>query len=137
MKQLEAIIYVEPTPKGRPRVTVFGGLAHAYTPKKTRVAEADIKAAIRKEVMEHGSFDAGVPLSISVTFFRVRPAHLPKHVRYPVTRPDGTNYEALLCDSLQCFVFPNDSQIVDCHWRKRYALNGSPPRIELLIKEVE
>ncbi len=133
MKVIEATIFVCPTPKGRPRVTVIGGHAHAYTPKKTRVAEADIKAAIRKEVMAQGSFEVGVPLSISVTFFRIRPAHLPKRVIYPVTRPDGTNYEALLCDSLQQFVIPNDSQIVDLHWRKRF---GSPPRIELVISEV-
>ena len=133
MKHLEAIIYVSPTPKGRPRVTVIGGHAYAYSPRRTATAQADIKAAIRREVMAQGCFeDSTTPLVVLVTFYRARPEHLPKKVLYPVTKPDGNNYESLLFDALNGFVWPDDKQVVDCHWRKRF---GSPPRIELLIRE--
>lgn len=137
MKELSCVIFVEPCAKGRPRSTIIAGHVSMYTPRKTRIAEADIKAAIRQEVMKAGSFDAGVPLHMDVTFYRIRPAHLPKRVVYPVTKPDGTNYEALLLDALQFYVFPNDSQITSCSWRKRYCADGQVPRIELRIKEEE
>ena len=132
MKQIECTIFVEPTAKGRPRVTTIGGHAHAYTPKRTRVAEADIKAAIRKEVMALGDFDPGVPLKVSATFYIEKPKSSPKKLVMPVKRPDLANYFALLCDALQKFVYHDDSEIVTANIRKRF---GSPPRIELRITE--
>ena len=132
MKSIELTIFVEPIPKGRPRVAVFGGHAHAYTPKKTRVAEADIKAAIRKEVMAQGTFDAGVPLKINATFYRDIPKSTPKRVTMPVKRPDVINYGVLLLDALQKFIYADDSQITTCTLKKRF---GSPPRIDLRISE--
>jgi len=132
MKEIEVTIFVVPTPKGRPRVAVIGKHAHAYTPKKTRVAEADIKAAIRKEVMAQGSFDAGVALKLSATFYRDIPTSTPKRVTMPVKRPDVINYGVLLLDALQKYVYADDSQITTCTLKKRF---GSPPRIDLRISE--
>jgi len=138
MKQISCVIFVEPTAKGRPRSTVVAGHVHTYTPKRTRVAEADIKAAIRQEIMKAGSFDAGVPLRISATFFRERPKSLPKRSIYPVSKPDLDNYFKTLTDALEKYVYPNDSQIVSCTTQKRYCLPGQVPRIELtIIEEVE
>lgn len=130
MKQIEAIIYVEPTAKGRPRVTVIGGHAHAYTPRATRDAESMIKALIRKQVMEFGKFEDGLPLYLSATFYREKPASTPKKVTMPTKRPDLINYASLLFDALQKFVYADDSLIVTALLKKRF---GSPPRIELLI----
>ena len=137
MKTLEAVIYVEPTPKGRPRFTTINGHASTYTPKKTARAEAVTIADIRRQVLAEGSFEEGVPLRFDVTFYRVRPKSTPKRVVYPVKRPDGNNYESLLFDALQHFVFPDDSQIVSCTWRKRFCQPRQPPRIELKISEEE
>ncbi len=132
MKRIEATIYVEPTAKGRAKMTTVNGRGMAYTPAKTRHAEAMIEASIREQVMVFGSFNAGVPLRLSATFFRPRPKHLPKRVKMPVARPDTLNYGKLLEDALAKYVYPDDSQLTTITLRKRF---GSPPRIELVIQE--
>lgn len=134
MKRIEATIYVEPTAKGRPKITTINGRGQAYTPAKTRKAEAMIEAMIRNQVMKLGAFDAGVPLRLSATFYRERPQHLPKRVKMPVSRPDTLNYGKLLEDALAKFVYPDDSQITTLCLRKRF---GMPPRIEMVIQEEE
>jgi len=138
MKELSCVIFVEPTAKGRPRSTVIAGHVHTYTPKRTQVAEADIKAAIRKGAMKAGSFDPGMPLWVRATFFLERPKSLPKRVIYPVSKPDLDNYFKTLTDALEKYVYQNDSQIVSCVIRKRYCLPRQVPRIELkILEEVE
>lgn len=133
MKQIEATIYVEPTAKGRPRVTVVGGHAHAYTPTGTRKAEQLIQALIRTELKPNFTgYDRDTPLAVYLTFYRERPKHLPKKVTMPITRPDLDQYIKLILDSLNKYVWADDSQIVNLHARKLF---GSPPRIELLIRE--
>ncbi len=133
MKVIEAIIYVSPTPKGRPKATSFGGHARLYTPTKTRKSEALTIATIRKELKDSFStFEKDVPLHLSATFFIPKPASSPKKVLYPVKRPDLDNYTKTLLDSLNQYLFPDDSQIVSMKLRKAF---GSPPRIELKISE--
>ena len=132
MKRIETIIYVEPKPKGRPKATMAGKRAILYTPKGTRDSEADIKATIRRQVMESGSFGAGVPLTLSVTFFVEKPKSARKCDIMPVKRPDLDNYTKLLLDACNKYVYPDDAQIVNMKLRKRY---GTPPRIELMICE--
>jgi len=133
MKQIEAVIYVSPTAKGRPKATKFGGHAHLYTPARTRKSEAEIIATIRKELQaDFNAFDKNMPLHLSATFFIPKPASSPKKVIYPVKRPDLDNYAKTLLDALNKYIFLDDSQIVSMRLRKAF---GSPPRIQLLIRE--
>lgn len=131
MDKINAVIYVEPTPKARPKSTIIHGRVHTYTPTKTRNAEAMIEAMIRTQVMQLGAFEEGIPLRLEATFYRDRPKHLPKRVTMPVSRPDYDNYAKLLTDALEKFVYKNDSQITRANIKKRF---GSPPRIELTIE---
>ena len=124
---IHTIIFMEPVGKGRPRITMKGGRAIAYTPSKTAHAEN----IIRDKVMEMEMFfPREIPLSLVAIFFRDRPKNLPKKVEKPVTRPDWDNYAKLLTDALEKFVYANDSQITMAVIKKRF---GSPPRIELMI----
>jgi len=134
---MKAIILVEPHAKGRPKVSTFGGHAQVYTPKKTRIAEADIKAAIRNKIAKAQRFGAGEALVLWVTFYVVRPKSAPKRVKHPVTRPDLDNYMKTLLDSLNKFAFPDDSQIVNIHAKKAFAAAGTPPRIEFVLEREE
>ncbi len=131
---MKAIILVEPHAKGRPKVSAVGKHAIVYTPKKTRVAEADIKAAIRKEIAKAKRFGAGEALVLWVTFYVVRPKTAAKKVKYPVKRPDLDNYLKTLLDALDKFAFPDDSQIVNIHAKKAFAAAGTPPRIEFILE---
>lgn len=127
---IEATILVEPVAKGRPKATRLpGGRILVYTPAKTRRAETAIREAL---VWKTGTFEAGVPLYMEVTFFRPRPKSSPKRVTMPVQKPDLDNYWKTLLDALAKFVYPADSQITTAILKKRF---GSPPRIELLIME--
>jgi Holliday junction resolvase RusA-like endonuclease len=132
LKKIEITIFVEPCAKGRPRFRVIGGHASAYTPTKTRNAEAKIQCSIREHVMKLGTFDARVPLYLAATFYIEKPKSKPKKITSPITRPDLDNYIKTLLDALNKYVIPDDSQIVKMNIEKRY---GSPPCIELLIRE--
>ena len=134
---IQTTIYVEPTAKGRPRVTIIGGHAHAYTPAKTRNAEAMIQAMIRNQMLnmeKTETFGPGVPLRLEATFYRDRPKHLPKRVTMPISRPDVENYAKTLLDALNKFVFPDDSQICTLLVRKRFVEAGGVTKIELKLE---
>ena len=132
MTKIKTTIYVIPTAKGRPRSTIVHGHVKTYTPAKTRRAESDIMAMIRLQLRETKVFYyANIPLRIEATFYRERPKTLAKRATMPVQRPDLDNYMKLLTDSLEKYIYKNDSQICTALIKKRF---GDPPRIELLIE---
>ncbi len=142
MTILRATILVEPTGKGRARSTYIPGkdgkkgFVSTYTPAATRKSEAQIIADIRHQLEQVENsiiFGPGVPLRLTATFYRARPKSLPKRVQYPVSRPDLDNYQKLLSDALNHFVYAEDSQIIDLDIHKRFAEPGKMPRIELEI----
>ncbi len=128
--KIETTILVEPTPKARPRFGITKtGKRYTYSTQKTAHSEA----MIRESVMRLGKyFPAGTPVRLEATFYRNRPKSLAKRVKLPVSRPDWDNYAKLLMDSLEKFVYANDSQITTALIKKRF---GSPPRIELKLEE--
>jgi len=130
---MRATIYVEPHAKGRAKVGMFGGHATMYTPKKTRLAEADIKASIRKDIMEQERFNSGEPLVLWAIFYRQKPQSAAKKLKQPIARPDLDNYLKTLLDALNKFAYSDDSQIVEIHTKKAFAEIGTPPRIEFTL----
>jgi len=127
--KIEQIIYIEPTPKGRPQTVRRGNKSITYTPHKTAHAESLIREAV---LGLKQYFEKGVPLYLEATFFLPRPASTPKKIQLPAKRPDIDNLVKTLTDALEGFVYANDSQITTELLKKRY---GSPPRIELRIEE--
>lgn len=128
--KIETTIYVEPVAKARARAMISkGGKRYSYTPQKTAHAEA----MIRDKLLELGEgFADKTPIRLEATFYRVKPKSMPKRVKLPVSRPDLDNYFKLLIDSLEKFVYANDSQITTALIKKRF---GSPPRIMLKLEE--
>ncbi len=120
-----------PYPKGRPRVTVRGGFARAYTPAKTRTAEAEL----RYMLAEKGAvcFERATPLSVGVAFRVPRPTSTPKRVLFPVNRPDIENFCKTLLDAGNGLLWIDDSQVVQLFASKIF---GSPG-IELRVEEVK
>ena len=134
MKPIRLTILVEPTPKGRPKAARVGNRAIMYTPAKTRRAESDIQAAIREKLDNVSSIDRSVPLVLTAIFYVTKPKSARKKDQHPTKRPDLDNYEKLFLDALNQYAYQDDSQIVEKHTRKKF---GSPPRIELEIRELE
>ena len=127
--KIEKTIMVEPVGTARARTfKTKGGKYHSFTPQKTAHSEA----MIREAVIGLGYFEAGTPIKLEATFYRVKPRSTPKGVVLPATRPDIDNYFKLLTDALEKFIYSNDSQITTAVIKKRF---GSPPKIVLKLEE--
>lgn len=127
--RIETVIMVEPMGKARPRTVTKGSKTWTYTPKGTVMTEAFIRESLMRL---NKKFDAGVPLKLTVVFYREKPKSASKKVAFPVTRPDLDQYIKLLLDACQKYIFPDDAAIISIEAYKRF---GSPPRIELKLEE--
>jgi len=116
---------MQPVAKGRPKFTRNG---YAYTPTKTREAEAFIKTcAIGNE-----TFADGIPLLMTLRFYFTKPKSAKKRV-YHTVKPDCTNLAKLVEDSLNGITYHDDSAIVQMFIYKDY---GEPARIEVEINQI-
>jgi Holliday junction resolvase RusA-like endonuclease len=128
---MDFIILGEPVAKGRPKISSFGGHARAYTPKKTRDAEANIRSQIVQQ-LPNGFIPFKDALSISIEVYRSKPKSKPKRVTHPTTKPDLDNYLKTILDAMNTVVFEDDSQIISINAKKEYGI----PKIKIEIKEV-
>ncbi len=112
-------IPMEPVAKGRPRMTKTG---HAYTPQKTRSAEAELKWWAAKEAGARRLplFDG--PVGLSVAFIFPRPKTVKR--KWHTVKPDVDNPCKLLMDSLNGIVWRDDSQVCELTARKSYGDTG-------------
>lgn len=127
------IIPGEPVAKGRPRMTRTG---HAYTPEKTRLYEAHIRAIWKRASAQKGSVSQ--PLRVFVTAYFAVPKSVSKKRRErmegaPHTkRPDGDNIAKAVLDALNGLAFEDDSHIHDLRIVKCYTLGE--PRVEVRLE---
>lgn len=116
-----------PVAKGRPRLTMRGTIARAYTPAKTRRYEDLIRLAAVAAMGERLPSEEAV--TIIVTAFVAMPKAMSKAKRAsaldgtikPVTRPDADNYAKAALDACNAVLFRDDSQVADLIVRKRYS----------------
>jgi Holliday junction resolvase RusA-like endonuclease len=139
-KMINVVMMIEPVAKGRAKITTFGGHARAYTPAKTRNAEAEVRISIRENLKHALDWDttAGtyfpekMPLRMEAMFVIPRPPSIPKKRVLPISRPDIDNYMKLLQDALNKYIYPDDGQLTSVIIKKRY---GMMPAIHLMIRE--
>ena len=133
MKQVEFNLAYIPSPKGRPRITKKG---FAFTPAKTRKAEADLKVLIQDKLQEGFEPFLG-PVRLVLIVFLPRPkshfrsgknAHLLKDgmTKWHWKRPDLDNLEKLFMDAAQGILYKDDAQISEKSSMKMYADKGAP-----------
>jgi len=105
----------EPVAKGRPHFSKFG----AYTPAKTRNAEADVRGQIIAQLPpDFKPMEKALHLDLRVC--RTRPKSK-KKAEFMVTKPDLDNYVKLVLDAMNTVVFKDDSQVVSIIAWKGYA----------------
>jgi len=132
---LSIIVPGAPVPKGRPRLSTFGGHARAFTPTKTRRYEDLIRLEAGR-VME-GRDQLQGPTVVRIKAFMPTPQAIAKHKAKgpaaeagqlrPVTKPDADNF-AKVIDALNGIVWPDDNQVVELTVEKFYSVR---PRLEL------
>jgi len=111
-----------PVAKARPRVTMRGGKARAYTPKKS----ADYERLIASH-WHHAPTDK--PVALRIEFGMPIPASWPKYRRtealqgslLPAKKPDIDNLVKAVLDALNGIAYNDDSQVVCLTSRKQYA----------------
>ena len=114
---------VVPVAKGRPRL----GNGRAFTPAKTRLAEAEIRKQI--EAQPHPTYEG--PVGVILKFYLPRPKK-PKHL-LPIVRPDLDNYAKLVLDAVNGILWEDDSQVVGLKCAKLYVTGTDKPCTEIEI----
>jgi len=121
----------EPIGKGRPRVTARGGkFAHAYTPKRTKDFEDNIRFEFMASTAEKMPvYPKDVPLKAEMTFAFEIPKSYTKKKRAAclsgelmhTKKPDADNVCKAVLDALSGYAFEDDSQVVQMVLEKIYA----------------
>jgi len=124
---------VPPVAKARPRVTMRGGFARAYTPKKTTNFERIVAdcCPVKDPIPTpcHISIKFCLPIPKSWSKAKQRAAATGELM--PTSRPDIDNYVKAIMDSLNGIAYEDDSQIVSLNALKVYA---TEPGIDIAIE---
>lgn len=110
----ECTIFIDPTPKARPRFTRKG---FCYTPKGTKDYERVVKETLRN-AFNHAPVD-GRPLILEIEFHMVRPKSSKRF--YPTVKPDLDNFLKAIMDAANGILYRDDSLICDIIAKKRYS----------------
>jgi len=139
-----------PKGKGRPRVAIQCGHAHAYTPEPTRRWEAQL-AALASTQLPSTAIDG--PVRVDILAIEARPQRLLKRWARPrpdghgdgtwaqpmgllwrPTRPDADNVRKSVLDAL-CSFWRDDSQVVRGETLSLYAEVDGRARVVVRIRD--
>ena len=124
MTSLTFHILGAPVAKGRPRISTRSGYPIAYTPQKTRAAEADLRSQIISQLPVAFRPLEG-PVIVAIRFYMQRPKSLKKSITYPCNkRGDLDNYIKSVFDAMNTVVFYDDCQVVFLSASKEYGTPG-------------
>ena len=116
-----------PVGKGRPRVAMHGGHAHAYTPDRTADYEWLVRHCYKGQCA--GAFAENTPVSVEIVALypiaksatkAERAAMLAGEI-LPTKKPDVDNVLKIILDALNGLAYPDDKQVVYTSVRKKYA----------------
>ena len=117
-----------PTGKGRPRVTIQGGFARAYTPKGTANYENLVKLMYGQEAKGR-KFEDDKPLHVMIVALYEIPKSVSKkkaelmrigEIR-PTKTPDLDNIAKIICDALNKIAYRDDAQVTELGVAKYYS----------------
>jgi len=118
------IIYGQPIPKKRPRVTQRSGKVWTYTPQQSADYARSVKNLARNAAFrEHlTAIPKEAPVKLSIKFV--------VHGKSTST-PDIVNLAAQIADAVEGVFYDNDSQIVELHCFKQH---GAKPRAYINVE---
>lgn len=123
--------------KGRPRFTVIGGHARAYTPAKTASMEQMIRGFGDDAMNGADLFDGALQLHVLVNLERPKSWTKRKRAENPIPtgKPDLDNVIKGLGDALNGIIWYDDSQIADLRIIRRFVESGGES-VEVTISEM-
>lgn len=136
---MEFIVFGKPKAKGRPRISTYGGVARAYTPKDTIEYENLIKLSYLQSSETQEKVDFEKPIVLRVKAFYEIPKATSKKKRVemlrekirPCVKPDIDNCIKSVLDALNKIAFKDDAQVIELYAAKYYS---EQPRVEVEIK---
>lgn len=128
---------LSPVSKGRPRVAVRGGKAHAYTPKKTKTFEASVAMVAATHIKERYTG----PLRVDILAVLPRPKRLMRAkdaegLVWAPKRPDQDNLRKAILDGLAT-CYDDDAQVCAGQTFKVYAEKTGKSRTVIAITPLE
>ena len=137
MEPVILTIPLSPVAKGRPRVAVHGGKAHAYTPKKTRSFEAAVATIAAAHIRQRFTG----PLRVDIVAVLPRPKRLMRAkddagLVWAPKRPDADNLRKAVLDGLAT-CYDDDAQVVAGQTFKVYAEKTGKSRTIVAITPLE
>lgn len=139
MKTITLELPGEPKGKQRPRVTMRGGFATAYTPKETVNYETYVKTCYIQQ-NRHEMLEGSIKAEIKAYFSIPKSTSKKKHKLMAdgeiknTKKPDCDNIAKIILDSLNGIAYHDDSQICELSVEKLY---GEQPRVVLTLSELE
>lgn len=131
----------QPVGKGRPKFSGrYSNTRHAYTPRKTREYEENVKAVFlsRFGVLPFGE-DARLRIEVHAWYQipKSKPKQVKENMRLeiirPTVKPDLDNVIKIIMDALNGVAYPDDKQVVEMLAIKRYS---DDPCVTVLIEEI-
>lgn len=140
---IEFTVPGQPKGKARPKVTVRGSYAHAYTPQETVEYENYVKLMYRETVNHqydgrgylHGAIRANIIARFSIpksTSKKRRLMMLQNEIKY-TKKADCDNIAKSILDALNGVAYDDDSQISELSVVKRY---GITPLVVVTLTEL-
>jgi Holliday junction resolvase RusA-like endonuclease len=127
---LRVRVFGHPVAWARPRAQRRGPGIHFFE----KPEQADWKRTVVAQILPNKpEAPLTSPLDVRMTFFVPRPQSAPKRVKFPVKRPDCSNFVKIVEDALTGIVWVDDSQIVRLFVEKRFDVK---PGFELSVLEL-
>ena len=129
----------EPMAKARPRVSIRGRYAKAYTPQKTINYENLVKVEYHSQKGKYFCKESTLRASIIAYFKMPKNVSKRKYVSMvngslrPTKRPDLDNIAKIVLDALNGVAYADDSQICELYITKYYS---EQPRVVLRLEEI-
>lgn len=130
--KLLASFFVPDAPMGKQRPRFANG--HAYTPAKTKDAEALIRQAAW---ISYRKMPYDGPVEFRLVVRIAKPKSRPKSQPWPTSRPDWDNYGKLVSDALNGVIWADDDQVIRAVVEKVYAGQGEQPGYEIAVYKIE
>lgn len=138
MKSVTFTIPGQPKGKMRPKVTMQGGFAHAYTPKETTSYENYVR--VMYQICKNKMFLDGAIRADIVAFFPIPKSTSKKNkalmlageIKY-TKKVDCDNLAKIVLDSLNGIAYKDDAQVYELSVKKLYA---EEPKVVVTLTEV-
>jgi Holliday junction resolvase RusA-like endonuclease len=130
---LQFTILGEPIPKQSARHSVNNGKIHSWQPPVVTNAVAHIRQQLIDQLPQDFIPYNNQPLSISITFYFIKPQSTRKNVNEKITKPDLDNLQKLVLDAMQGIVYHNDANIVKLYSYKTF---GEKAKTTIFVENI-